>query len=77
MVTIITGLHLDNPSVLSGPMQVSPGLEKSRLEMPQTSCPFPHLPSAIIPQAALQAAAHASVDVKNVVDFYRQWKEIG
>ncbi|XP_050022388.1 nonsense-mediated mRNA decay factor SMG5 [Alexandromys fortis] len=48
MVTIITGLHLDNPSVLSGPMQ-----------------------------AALQAAAHASVDVKNVVDFYRQWKEIG
>lgn len=77
MVTIITGLHLDNPSVLSGPMQVSPGLEKSRLEMSQTSCPFPHLPSSIIPQAALQAAAHASVDVKNVVDFYRQWKEIG
>lgn len=25
MVTIITGLHLDNPSVLSGPMQVSHG----------------------------------------------------
>lgn len=48
MVTIITGLHLDNPSALSGPMQ-----------------------------AALQAAAHASVDVKNVLDFYRQWKEIG
>lgn len=48
MVTIITGLHLDNPSVLSRPKQ-----------------------------AALQAAAHASVDVKNVVDFYRQWKEIG
>lgn len=23
MVTIITGLHLDNPSALSGPMQVS------------------------------------------------------
>ncbi|EDL15301.1 mCG8836, isoform CRA_b [Mus musculus] len=48
MVTIITGLHLDSPSALSGPMQ-----------------------------AALQAAAHASVDVKNVLDFYRQWKEIG
>lgn len=25
MVTIITGLHLDNPSALSGPMQVSRG----------------------------------------------------
>ncbi|XP_022346916.1 protein SMG5 isoform X3 [Enhydra lutris kenyoni] len=48
MVTIITGLPLDNPSVLSGPMQ-----------------------------AALQAAAHASVDIKNVLDFYKQWKEIG
>lgn len=29
------------------------------------------------PQAALQAAAHASVDIKNVLDFYKQWKEIG
>ncbi|KAK2084429.1 Protein smg5 [Saguinus oedipus] len=48
MVTIITGLPLDNPSVLSGPMQ-----------------------------AALQAAAHASVDIKNVLDFYKQWKEMG
>ncbi|XP_059946714.1 nonsense-mediated mRNA decay factor SMG5 [Mesoplodon densirostris] len=48
MVTIITGLPLDNPSTLSGPMQ-----------------------------AALQAAAHASVDIKNVLDFYKQWKEIG
>ncbi|XP_070253074.1 nonsense-mediated mRNA decay factor SMG5 isoform X4 [Myotis yumanensis] len=48
MVTIITGLPLDNPSMLSGPMQ-----------------------------AALQAAAHASVDIKNVLDFYKQWKEIG
>nr|XP_023423278.1 protein SMG5 isoform X2 [Cavia porcellus] len=48
MVTIITGLPLDNPSALSGPMQ-----------------------------AALQAAAHASVDIKNVLDFYKQWKEIG
>uniref|UniRef100_A0A452UVE9 Nonsense-mediated mRNA decay factor n=1 Tax=Ursus maritimus TaxID=29073 RepID=A0A452UVE9_URSMA len=48
MVTIITGLSLDNPSALSGPMQ-----------------------------AALQAAAHASVDIKNVLDFYKQWKEIG
>ncbi|XP_019518070.1 PREDICTED: protein SMG5 isoform X1 [Hipposideros armiger] len=48
MVTIVTGLPLDNPSALSGPMQ-----------------------------AALQAAAHASVDVKNVLDFYKQWKEIG
>lgn len=28
-------------------------------------------------QAALQAAAHASVDVQNVLDFYKQWKEIG
>ncbi|XP_040854178.1 protein SMG5 isoform X3 [Ochotona curzoniae] len=48
MVTIVTGLPLDNPSTLSGPMQ-----------------------------AALQAAAHASVDIKNVLDFYKQWKEIG
>lgn len=30
-----------------------------------------------VPQAALQAAAHASVDIKNVLDFYKQWKEIG
>lgn len=57
----------------------------------QTSCPFfaITLPPAhyfrlvspsyysVILQAALQAAAHASVDVKNVLDFYRQWKEIG
>lgn len=28
-------------------------------------------------QAALQAATHASVDIKNVLDFYKQWKEIG
>ncbi|XP_077012574.1 nonsense-mediated mRNA decay factor SMG5 isoform X2 [Tamandua tetradactyla] len=48
MVTIVTGLSLDNPSVLSGAMQ-----------------------------AALQAATHASVDIKNVLDFYKQWKEIG
>ncbi|XP_036778400.2 nonsense-mediated mRNA decay factor SMG5 isoform X1 [Manis pentadactyla] len=48
MVTIVTGLPLDNPSALSGPVQ-----------------------------AALQAAAHASVDIKNVLDFYKQWKEIG
>ncbi|XP_058558442.1 nonsense-mediated mRNA decay factor SMG5 isoform X3 [Neofelis nebulosa] len=48
MVTIVTGLPLDDPSALSGPMQ-----------------------------AALQAAAHASVDIKNVLDFYKQWKEIG
>jgi len=48
MVTIVTGLPLDNPGALSGPMQ-----------------------------AALQAAAHASVDIQNVLDFYKQWKEIG
>ncbi|XP_044771812.1 protein SMG5 isoform X4 [Neomonachus schauinslandi] len=48
MVTIVTGLPLDSPGALSGPMQ-----------------------------AALQAAAHASVDIKNVLDFYKQWKEIG
>ncbi|ELW59858.1 Protein SMG5 [Tupaia chinensis] len=48
MVTIVTGLPLDSPSALSGPVQ-----------------------------AALQAAAHASVDVKNVLDFYKQWKEMG
>lgn len=48
MVTIITGLSLDNPGVLSGPMQ-----------------------------AALQAAAPASVDIKNVLDFYKLWKEKG
>lgn len=48
MVTIVTGLPLDNPSALSGPMQ-----------------------------AALQAAAHASVDIKNVLDLYKQWKEMG
>ena len=48
MVTISTGLPLDNLSMFSGPMQ-----------------------------AALRAAAHDSVDIKNVLDFYKQWKEIG
>lgn len=38
--------------------------------------PSPIFPSLIL-QAALQAAAHASVDIKNVLDFYKQWKEIG
>lgn len=36
-----------------------------------------HRLSCSPPQAALQAAAHASVDIKNVLDFYKQWKEIG
>lgn len=33
--------------------------------------------SGPVPQGALQAAAHAGVDVQNVLDFYKQWKEIG
>ncbi|NWI66071.1 SMG5 protein, partial [Todus mexicanus] len=28
-------------------------------------------------QSALQAAASASVDIKNVLEFYKQWKEMG
>ncbi|OXB52619.1 hypothetical protein ASZ78_003023 [Callipepla squamata] len=28
-------------------------------------------------QSAIQAAAGASVEVKNIVDFYKQWKEMG
>lgn len=49
---------------------------------PSATCPvvqesaLTHL-SCSPPQAALQAAAHASVDIRNVLDFYRQWKEIG
>ncbi|XP_044532776.1 protein SMG5 isoform X3 [Gracilinanus agilis] len=48
MVTIVTGLQMDNPSAFSSSMQ-----------------------------AAIQAATHASVEIKNVLDFYKQWKEIG
>ncbi|XP_063653098.1 nonsense-mediated mRNA decay factor SMG5 isoform X9 [Pan troglodytes] len=71
MVTIITGLPLDNPSVLSGPMQRLNDLLFSSGGQTLSIFPSP------IPQAALQAAAHASVDIKNVLDFYKQWKEIG
>lgn len=28
-------------------------------------------------QAAVQAAGSAGMELKNIVDFYRQWKEIG
>ncbi|XP_051849755.1 nonsense-mediated mRNA decay factor SMG5 isoform X1 [Antechinus flavipes] len=48
MVTIVTGLQMDDPSTFSSSMQ-----------------------------AAIQAATHASVEIKNVLDFYKQWKEIG
>nr|XP_056708770.1 nonsense-mediated mRNA decay factor SMG5 [Euleptes europaea] len=48
MVTIITGLQVDDPSKLSAPMQ-----------------------------SAVQAAANASVEVKNVLEFFKQWKEMG
>lgn len=84
MVTIVTGLPLDNPSALSGPMQVGHGGGDPFLchaPFPQparkdrsSDCPHLSHPCA---QAALQAAAHASVDIKNVLDFYKQWKEIG
>ncbi|NXK48573.1 SMG5 protein, partial [Chauna torquata] len=48
MVTIITGFQLEDPSMLSAPMQ-----------------------------SAIQAAASASVEIKNVLEFYKQWKEMG
>ncbi|XP_015266286.1 PREDICTED: protein SMG5 [Gekko japonicus] len=48
MVTIITGLQVDNPGKLSAPMQ-----------------------------SVIQAAANASVEVKNVLEFFKQWKEMG
>ncbi|XP_053134220.1 nonsense-mediated mRNA decay factor SMG5 [Hemicordylus capensis] len=48
MVTIITGLQLEDLSKLSAPMQ-----------------------------SAIQAVANASVEVKNVLEFYKQWKEMG
>ncbi|NXC41824.1 SMG5 protein, partial [Penelope pileata] len=48
MVTIITGFQLEDPSVLSAPMQ-----------------------------SAIQAAASASVEIKNILEFYKQWKEMG
>ncbi|XP_030042790.1 nonsense-mediated mRNA decay factor SMG5 [Microcaecilia unicolor] len=48
MVTVITGVQLDNPSALSAAMQ-----------------------------SALQAAASTSVEIKHVLEFYKQWKEIG
>lgn len=38
---------------------------------------YPHTFPTFLPQAALQAAAHASVDIKNVLDLYKQWKEMG
>lgn len=96
MVTIITGLPLDKPGVLSGPMQVGEGAGRDRAGevLPphpggalSSSSPLPlsdlsavqetHPSLLLPPQAALQAAAHASVDIKNVLDFYKQWKEIG
>lgn len=52
MVTIITGLPLDNPSTLSGPMQVGHGMVRGRVEwgrgtgvdsLRPDSCPFPLL----------------------------------
>nr|XP_033779748.1 protein SMG5 [Geotrypetes seraphini] len=48
MVTVITGVQLDNPSTLSAAMQ-----------------------------SALQAAASTSVEIKHILEFYKQWKEIG
>ncbi|XP_048369906.1 nonsense-mediated mRNA decay factor SMG5 [Sphaerodactylus townsendi] len=48
MVTVITGLQVDDPGKLSAPVQ-----------------------------SAIQAAANASVEVKNVLEFYKQWKEMG
>ncbi|NXL95241.1 SMG5 protein, partial [Alectura lathami] len=48
MVTIITGFQLEDPSMLSAPMQ-----------------------------SAIQAAASASVEIKNILEFYKQWKEMG
>lgn len=88
MVTIITGFPLDNPTALSGPMQVGlgqqegTGWEVAPAQAPSdvTASPAPtnlSSPFGPFPQAALQAAAHASVDVQNVLDFYKQWKEIG
>lgn len=84
MVTIVTGFPLDDPSALSGPMQVGLGRQaglhgRRRLPNPRRRAPRSASPSlrGPFPQAALQAAAHASVDVQNVLDFYKQWKEIG
>lgn len=92
MVTIVTGFPLDDPSALSGPMQVGLGRQaglhgrrrrhgppQHRLPSPRRRAPRSASPSlrGPFPQAALQAAAHASVDVQNVLDFYKQWKEIG
>lgn len=75
MVTIVTGLPLDNPSALSGPMQV--GRDRARGWSPSGLEFYPHTFPTFLPQAALQAAAHASVDIKNVLDLYKQWKEMG
>lgn len=63
-----TKLHFSLPSLL--PQRLDDLLLSSG---GQTLSIFP----PPIPQAALQAAAHASVDIKNVLDFYKQWKEIG
>ncbi|NXE16464.1 SMG5 protein, partial [Lophotis ruficrista] len=48
MVTIVTGLQLEDPGAFSAPMQ-----------------------------SAIQAAANASVEIKNILEFYKQWKEMG
>lgn len=34
-------------------------------------------PGAAFLQSAIQAAAGASVEVKNILEFYKQWKEMG
>lgn len=36
-----------------------------------------HVSSSVPGQAAVQAAGSAGMELKNIVEFYRQWKEIG
>lgn len=57
------------PFPLPSPLPLSDLSHSSGVRLTHLSCSPP--------QAALQAAAQASVDIKNVLDFYKQWKEIG
>lgn len=69
------GTTADSSSDLpdSCPLPIQPLSDLSRSSGNWT---LAHLSCPLL-QAALQAAAHASVDIKNVLDFYKQWKEIG
>lgn len=62
-----TGVHLCSEAVTE-PHAAS--LDEQMLHI------YPHVVFSLR-QAAVQAAGSAGMELKNIVEFYRQWKEIG